>query len=565
MKRKDIQSTLKTITKDIESILDDKAKPMLSALLNLVETLATDLASAQTTIQRQADKINKLQGEQGKPNIRKQKNNDKDNNDTNNGNHSSENERKGTEISKKKKRGKKNINIDRQIVCTLSKNDLPADIEFKGYEPTIIQDIIIKTDNIEFRREVYYSPSLKKTFIAHLPDGYSGEFGPGIRALTLSLYHDSKMTEPAIKRYFDAFSIQISKASISRMLTDKHEPFHQEKEEVIIAGLCSTPYHNIDDTSARVNGKNYYTHVLCNPFYTAYFTVPKKDRITVLEILCREKLKFIFNSESFQLMRALGLPEQHLSTLRNIVPSTVTTRAQIDEILELLFPSSKKKKQKKNRKIILESAAIIFYKSSPYAIEHLVCDNAPQFNHITKHKALCWVHEGRHYKKLNPIVPLHKTILDKFIDAFWEFYRALLGYKAYPSTEKALQLSERFDEIFTEKTGYEQLDDRIAKTYANKPALLLVLEFHFLPLHNNTAELGARYQARHRDINLQTKNKKGTDAKDTFATIVQTARKLKVTFFDYIKDRISKKYEMPSLASLISQKSQTITDITDTS
>jgi len=194
-----------------------------------------------------------------------------------------------------------------------------------------------------------------------------------------------------------------------------------------------------------------------------------------------------------------------------------------------------------------------------------VCDNAPQFNNIAKHKALCWVHEGRHYKKLNPIFSQHKTILDEFIAKFWGFYRALLDYKAYPSTEKALQLSERFDVIFTEKTGYRQLDDRIAKTYANKPALLLVLEFPFLPLHNNTAELGARYQARHRDINLQTKNKKGTDAKDTFATIVQTARKLKVTFFDYIKDRISKKYEMPSLASLISQKSQTVPDIADTS
>ena len=429
MNRKDIQSALGKATEGIESILDDKAKNILSAVLNLFESVVDCLSSAQTTIQQQADKINKLQGEQGKPNIRKQKNNDKNNNDTNNGNHSSEKERKGTETPKKKNREKKNITIDRQIICVLNKNDLPDDIEFKGYEPTIIQEIIIKTDNIEFRREVYYSPSLNKTFIADLPDGYSGKFGPGIKALNLAFYHESKMTQPAIDRFFDAFNIDISKASISRMLTDKHESFHQEKEEIVIAGLCSTSYQNIDDTSARVNGKNYYTHVLCNPFYTAYFTVPKKDRITVLEILCREELKFTFNSESLQLMSTLGLPECHLVTLKAMLPSGVITRTQVDALLERLFPSSKKKKQKKNKKIILDAAAIVFYQSSPYAIEHLVCDNAPQFNNIAKHKALCWIHEGRHYKKLNPIFLTHETILDKFIDKFWGFYRELLTYK----------------------------------------------------------------------------------------------------------------------------------------
>ena len=121
-------------------------------------------------------------------------------------------------------------------------------------------------------------------------------------------------------------------------------------------------------------------------------------------------------------------------------------------------------------------------------------------------------------------------------------------------------MSAKFDEVFTEKTGYDQLDERIAKTYAKKARLLLVLAFPFLPLHNNPAELGARVQARHRDINLQTRNNKGTEGKDTFATLVQTARKLNVTFFEYVKDRLSKTYAMPSLASLICQYSQPASD-----
>ena len=38
----------------------------------------------------------------------------------------------------------------------------------------------------------------------------------------------------------------------------------------------------------------------------------------------------------------------------------------------------------------------------------LVCDDAPQFKLLTEELALCWVHEGRHYKKLNPLVAYHQ-------------------------------------------------------------------------------------------------------------------------------------------------------------
>ena len=74
-------------------------------------------------------------------------------------------------------------------------------------------------------------------------------------------------------------------------------------------------------------------------------------------------------------------------------------------------------------------------------------------------------------------------------------------------------------------------------------------------MHNNSAELGARVQARVRDINLQTITENGTRSKDTFLTIVQTAKKLGVNIYDYIYDRISKKFERPSLATLILEQS----------
>ena len=321
-------------------------------------------------------------------------------------------------------------------------------------------------------------------------------------------------------------------ATISRIITDKLDIFHEEKEDIVKAGLKSTPYQHIDDTGARVNGKNYYTQVLCNPYYTAFFTVPKKDRLTILDILCQEELRFTFNEESFNLMQALGLKANNLNLLKNLVENhSILTRIEIDNILSELFPSSKKKKQKKNKKIILEASAIVYFQSSPYAVEFLVCDDAPQFNSIAAHKVLCWIHEGRHYKKLNPIVPEHRKVLDDFIAKFWDFYRKLLEYKKHPTPDQAKQLDVEFDVLFSTKIGYDDLDERIALTKAKKSRLMLVLQYPFLPLHNNDAELGARVQARHRDINLQTRNKKGTEAKDTIATIVHTARKITCKFF----------------------------------
>ena len=85
-----------------------------------------------------------------------------------------------------------------------------------------------------------------------------------------------------------------------------------------------------------------------------------------------------------------------------------------------------------------------------------------------------------------------------------------------------------------------------------------MLEFPFLPLHNNASELGARNQARRRDMSFHTMSLNGTKAKDTFMTLKQTAKKLAVNFYKYIGDRINKAYEMPSLADLIVERSQKI-------
>ena len=43
----------------------------------------------------------------------------------------------------------------------------------------------------------------------------------------------------------------------------------------------------------------------------------------------------------------------------------------------------------------------------------------------TKELSLCWVHDGRHYKRLMPIVPNHQKELTTFLDSYWKFYHTL--------------------------------------------------------------------------------------------------------------------------------------------
>jgi hypothetical protein len=123
-----------------------------------------------------------------------------------------------------------------------------------------------------------------------------------------------------------------------------------------------------------------------------------------------------------------------------------------------------------------------------------------------------------------------------------------------PDSEVAEQLDSEFDQLFSTKTGYDQLDERISKTKKKKKSLLMVLTVPEIPLHNNAAELAARVKVRKRDVSLQTVTKKGTKANDTFMTIVQTAKKLSVSAYDNILDRISNKFEMTSLTQLIREK-----------
>jgi len=539
-----------------------KLAGVLPILFQLIERLNQDNEKLKIENQKLRDEISLLKGEQGKPKIRG--NNPKVTCKKTGKNISSEIQRKKVEKKKKKKaKGKKHkIKIDRTEVCKVDQSNLPQDVVFKGHESVIIQEILIKTDNVEYKKEVFYSATERKTYVGQLPVGITGEFGPGVRSLVCTLKHVGNMSEPKILELLENCGIFISQSTISRILTNDESGFNKEKEEIFRAALESTPFQQIDDTTVRVNGKNQYSQIFCNPYYTAFFTVPHKNRLTILDILlCGKERTYIFDSKALNLLSSLNVSKKIINQIRELTDNLKVTRerelseAQMQNLLKKIFPDAKKGKNTRTR--IMEAAAIASYHSQTKipVVNILLSDDAPQFKKLTAQHALCWIHEGRHYNRLSPIVPFNVDELKKFKTRFWDYYGELLKYKENPKPETAVKLSSEFDDLFSTKTGYDNLDDRIEKTNNKKQALLLVLKYPYLPLHNNDSELGARVEKRRQDVSLQTKSDKGTKAKDSFLTVTQTAKKLGVNSYKYIYDRISKTFSMISLADLILQNS----------
>ena len=190
---------------------------------------------------------------------------------------------------------------------------------------------------------------------------------------------------------------------------------------------------------------------------------------------------------------------------------------------------------------MLEAAAIAGYhadKESP-VVRLLICDDAQKFKLLTEELALCWIHQGRNYKKLTPFVDYHRQQLETFSGKFWDFYDQRLGFRQSPVPFEQKRLSEEFDPLFSTTTGYDALDEQIAKTLAKKSNLLMVLSHPEIPLHNNPAELAARVGVRKRDVSFGPRTRDGTKAWDTFMSEAKTAKKLGVNFIAYIHDRIS--------------------------
>ena len=541
--------------------LPEQAALAIDKLLNVVEALSADRQALSEEVKRLRQKLDEKKKQSKTTAKPDDKQDDTDGHQESSSDHSSEKQRRKRRKKLLKKhqdrRSFKDLTIHDTIECPIDPATLPPDAVRVEDELVVVQGIEIKAKNTKFQRQVFFSVAENKHFRASLPAGYDcGDFSAELRALIVSLKYCGNMSEPKIGEFLENFDVQVSAGSLSNILTKTASQFEQEYHELLVAGLSSTPYQQTDDTSARVKGEFWNTHILCNPFYTFYSTRLSKDRLSVLKVLQNtHELRFRFDQRTLLLLHeSFSIPEKWLNEIEALGDIECGETA-----LKLLLDGWFGSRNQQVRVVIEQASAINFYRqqSSVPVVETLVCDDAGQFKLLTDKLALCWIHAGRHYEKLSPVVSRHADALNDFQDRYWDYYASLQDYRAGPTDELATNLRLKFDELFSTHTNYDALNDRIAKTRAKKDELLTVLLVPEVPLHNNASELGARVSARRRDVSLHSRSERGVRAMDIFTTLVQTSKKLGVSAFAYLRDRLTQAFELTSLAESIQNAAQT--------
>jgi Transposase IS66 family len=538
---------------DLSGITDPAARQVVARLLQVIEQQAAQIAALKTENQQLRDERQRLKGEQGKPRILAKKRQRTD--------QSSERERRETPKAWHKGAKLASLPVTREEFCRLDPARLPADARLKDYVHVTVQDVVLQAETVRFVRERWEAASTGQTYTAPLPPGYAGAFGPNLKATAVYLCYAANISQRQVRQLFSSLGISISAGYLAGLLTGQ-PAFAAEAEAIGQAGLATSRYAHLDVTPTRVAGVEQECHVLGGPHYVFYHTSPRKDRLSAIEALqLGAPCRFCLNAAAWDYLAWAGLPASAAALVRTLPQQQVWDRAAwvalLDEHLGWLGCQARRR--------LTDAAAIgAYYAQRAVAtVEILVCDDAAAFKGITADLALCWVHEGRHYKKLLPVLPADQQALTTFLDDFWAYYRHLRAYQAAPTAADATRLAAAFDTLFSRVTGYDALDDRIAKTRAKKVPLLRVLDLPFLPLTNNPAELGARRRVRKRDVSFGARSPTGIQAWDIFHTIVGTAQLLGVNVLHYLQDRFSGAFQLPALADLIRQSTPTQTAASD--
>ena len=258
--------------------LPEQAELAIEKLLNVVEALSADRNTLADEVTRLRKKLEEKKNQ--KTTVKSDDNQENnDDNQESKSDHSSEKRRRERRKrllkNRKDRRSFKDLTIHETVECPVDPSTLPPDAVRVEDETVIVQGIDIKPKNTQFQRQVFYSAVQKEFFRGPLPAGYDrGDFSAELRALIISLKYCGNMSEPKIREFLENFDVQVSAGSLSNILTNTADQFEQEYHDLFIAGLLSTPYQQTDDTSARVQGEFWHTHILCNPFYTLYSTRP---------------------------------------------------------------------------------------------------------------------------------------------------------------------------------------------------------------------------------------------------------------------------------------------------
>lgn len=491
-------------------------------------------------IQQLRDEIAILKGNKPRPDI-KPSGMDKN---TGRGGKSSKSRRPGS--AKKNKTSKLEIHKSFDIPA----RDVPEGSIFKGYKEFVVQNIVIKPENIKFRMERWRTPS--GSYVnGELPEWVKGHFAPSLVSFIQYQYHQCHVTQPLLWEQLKEIGFDISSGQINRILTEGNDHFHAEKDDILETGLEISSYVQVDDTGARHAGQNGYCTHIGNELFAWFQSTQSKSRLNFLELLRAGHKDYALTPESIEYMRSRRLAELKLCLLEENVNQTFSDKQDWLRLLE-------KYQFKSTRHIQIATEGSILGSILSHGINRelvILSDDAGQFN-ILLH-ALCWIHAERTINKLIPVAEKQRADLETIRDQIWVFYADLKKFKEQPDAERAVELESRFDDIFTTRTCFEMLNQALRNLCKNKNELLMVLNRPEIPLHNNASETDIREYVKRRKISGGTRSVLGRQSRDSFISLKKTCRKLGQSFWEYLNDRNSGSNTIPTLASLMRHRAVT--------
>jgi hypothetical protein len=411
----------------------------------------------------------------------------------------------------------------------------PLGSRHKGYEEIVVQDLSLEATATLYRRERWRTPE-GETIVAALDPAIVGGFGPNLHRAVLQLHFQSQVSCERIVALLNDLGVTISKRQVVRLLTTKLEAFRAEDAEVLKAGLMGD-YVSVDDTGARHAGKNGYTTQIGSDRFCVFRTGPSKSRLAFLSWLRGRACLFVINQAALDYMKERALSDVTIAKFAEMQDRVFESKEAWEDCLKALGLHEIKG--------TLDPCMVATEGALWGAIRHqglaeravILSDDAGQFR-VGQH-ALCWVHAERLVHKLVPANDKQRNAIENAKRMIWWFYRLLKAYKLAPSADRAELLTARFERIFNRaRTGYVTLDKLLKRLHANGRELLRVLERPEIPLNTNASENDIRTVVTKRKISGGTVSDKGRDARDVMLGLYKTCKKLRISFYQFLGDRL---------------------------
>jgi hypothetical protein len=444
----------------------------------------------------------------------------------------------GTTPPKPRKQGKQpgrgKVTMRVEVKQEVIRVEIPPGSIFKGHEPFLVQDLVISAKATCYLRERWITPD-HRTILAPLPQGIAGHFGPELRRFVLVQYHQGQSTMPRLLAVLRSVGVSISKRQLVRLLNENHAGFVAEAQDVLRAGLETSPWVSVDDTGARHAGKNGFCTQIGNEWFTWFRTRSSKSRLNFLDLLRAGHTDYVLNHAAYDYMRNHGLPAATIARLKVELETRFSDQTAWQAHLDRLGFNALKVTPDPVR-TATEGALWGSVQAHEFLCDAVILsDDAGQFN-IGQH-ALCWVHAERLVHKLETFNDQHRAAQTRVRGLIWDFYADLKAYQLKPGRRRAAALSARFDRIFLRRTGFVTLDRLLARLHANKAELLKVLERPEIPLHTNGSENDIRCYVTRRKISAGTRSDIGRDCRDAFLSLAKTCDKLGIAIWDYLGSR----------------------------